>query len=132
MTRAIIIICSIKEIFKITMNQRQKALSNKTVFISCIVPVFNEEAVIQEFIKSLHGELNRLSMHYEIIVVDDGSNDLTLEKLAQLSKEFSIKLLGLSRNFGKEAALTAGLEHCSGDVAILMDADFQHPIEVLS
>lgn len=111
--------------------ERMLALKNKTLFISCIVPVFNEEIIIETFMANLQSTLRELSFRFEIIVVDDGSRDGTLEKLLKLPKNYHIKLLGLSRNFGKEIALTAGLEHTSGDVAILLDADFQHPIEML-
>jgi glycosyltransferase involved in cell wall biosynthesis len=112
-------------------NQREMKLQNKTIFISCIVPVFNEDAVIGSFIESLQPILRDITDRFEIIVVDDGSRDHTLEIVRHLSKEYQVKVLALSRNFGKEIALTAGLEHCSGDVAILLDADFQHPIEVI-
>lgn len=110
---------------------RQEALKNKSVFISCIVPVYNEAANVSEFFPKLQRYLQNLTQHHEIIVIDDGSKDNTVEKLLMLPKDCPIKLLGFSRNFGKETALTAGLEHCRGDVAILMDADFQHPLEVL-
>lgn len=111
---------------------RQQLIENKEVFISCIVPVFNEEANVQGFLSKLQVCLRNLTNRFEIIVVDDGSADATLEKVKQLPKEYQIKLLGFSRNFGKEIALSAGLDHCKGDVAILMDADFQHPIELLT
>lgn len=111
---------------------RQLALQDKTIFISCVVPVFNEEAVINAFITQLYSALREVTQRFEIIVVDDGSRDLTVEKIRELPKEYQVKLLGLSRNFGKEIALTAGVEHSSGDVVILLDADFQHPLELLS
>ncbi len=110
---------------------RQQAIQNKTVFISCIVPVFNEEANVENFFSSLQETLYTLTNHFEIIVVDDGSRDETIAKLMSLPASYHIKLLAFSRNFGKETALTAGLEHCSGDLAIIMDADFQHPIAVI-
>lgn len=110
---------------------RQLAIQNKNVFISCIVPVFNEEAVIDSFIQKLQDTLRELTNRFEIIVIDDGSRDRTVQKILELPKEHQVKVLGLSRNFGKEVALTAGLEHCSGDVAVLVDADFQHPLEML-
>lgn len=113
------------------MSLRQEALKNKTVFISCIVPVYNEAANVETFFAQLYETLTGLSQRFEVIVVDDGSSDKTIEKLLSLPKAYRIKLIGLSRNFGKETALTAGLEHSSGDVAILMDADFQHPLDVL-
>ncbi len=113
------------------INQRQMQLDNKSVFISCVVPVFNEEAVVESFIEALHATLAALTNHYEIIVVDDGSQDQTVSRIMALPASSRVKLLGFSRNFGKEVALTAGIEHARGDVAILMDADFQHPLEVL-
>ena len=111
--------------------QRQLVLHNKNVFISCVVPVFNEEAVIEPFITQLQTTLGALTTRYEIIVVDDGSRDETIAKVRLFTKNCHVKLLGLSRNFGKEVALTAGLEHASGDVVVLLDADFQHPLEML-
>lgn len=113
------------------INERQQALQNQAVYISCIVPVYNEEALVEPFFKELSDCLKKLASRYEIIVIDDGSHDKTVEKITQLPSDYHIKLLGLSRNFGKETALTAGLEHCSGDVAIILDADFQHPIDVI-
>lgn len=111
--------------------QRQQALADKTVYISCIVPVYNEVENVESFFTQLHERLKSLAHRYEIIVVDDGSKDATVQKILMLPENNAVKLIGFSRNFGKEIALTAGLEHCSGDVAILMDADFQHPMDVL-
>lgn len=113
------------------LQQRVASLQNKTVFISCIVPVFNEDAVVGAFIEELQKTLHSLTQRFEIIIVDDGSHDQTIEKIRHLPKNYHVKLLGLSRNFGKEIALTAGLEHCSGDAVILMDADFQHPLDLI-
>lgn len=114
-----------------TFSHRIQCIENKDIFISCIVPVYNEQANIETFFPKLAENLAKLSNRFEIIIIDDGSKDETVAKVMQLPKELNIKLLGFSRNFGKETALTAGLENCSGDIAILMDADFQHPIEVL-
>jgi polyisoprenyl-phosphate glycosyltransferase len=113
------------------MMQRNQAVAEKRVFISCIVPVYNEISGIENFLAALTESLTALTAHYEIIVIDDGSQDGTQAKLLELTDRFSLRLLGFSRNFGKEMALTAGLQHCSGEVAILMDADFQHPLELL-
>lgn len=114
-----------------SIEERQKHLQQKRVHISCVVPVYNEEANIDAFINQLQTTLQDLTHEYEIIIVDDGSRDNTLAVANQLTKNNHIKLLGLSRNFGKEVALTAGIEHSSGDVVILMDADFQHPTAIL-
>lgn len=113
------------------LEDRQKLLKDKQVFISCVIPVFNEEANVIPFVEKLRHELQNITQQFEIIVVDDGSRDETLAKLIQFPKGKQVKVLGLSRNFGKEVALTAGIEHSSGDVVVLMDADFQHPIEVI-
>jgi glycosyltransferase involved in cell wall biosynthesis len=112
--------------------KRKQAIENKDVFISCIVPVFNEELNVCAFFAKLQACLQQLTSRFEIIVVDDGSHDSTVAKVLELPKEYQIKLLKFSRNFGKEIALLAGLEHASGDVTVLMDADFQHPIELIS
>lgn len=112
-------------------NKRLQLIENKELFISCIVPVFNEQLNIDRFLTELMACLVRLTNQYEIIVVDDGSKDATIATVCKLTDNSPVKLLGFSRNFGKEIALTAGLEHCKGDVAILIDADFQHPIELI-
>jgi glycosyltransferase involved in cell wall biosynthesis len=114
------------------LSERKRAIENKAVFISCVVPVYNEEAVIESFIRELKGYLAQLTQHYEIVIVDDGSRDNTVQKVLSFSSDSEVKLLTLSRNFGKEAAMTAGLEHCKGEVVVLLDADFQHPFEVLT
>ena len=113
------------------LENRHQAINSKNVYISCIVPVFNEEANVKHFFAKLQEGLRTMTSRFEIIVIDDGSRDATVEQLLLLPPEYGIKLIAFSRNFGKEIALTAGLEHCSGDVAVIMDADFQHPIETL-
>jgi glycosyltransferase involved in cell wall biosynthesis len=110
---------------------RRQKLQDHALFISCVVPVFNEDAIVASFIESLKHKLETLTHHYEIIMVDDGSRDQTVQCILPYTKDHRVKLLGLSRNFGKEIALTAGIEHASGEVVILMDADFQHPIETI-
>ncbi len=114
------------------LSKRKQFVEKKEIFISCVVPVYNEELNVCTFFPKLQTCLNGLTQHFEIIVVDDGSRDATVEKILQLPKEYRIKLLKFSRNFGKETALMAGLEQVTGDVAILMDADFQHPMALLS
>lgn len=112
-------------------SERKHLIESKHVFISCVVPVYNEVELIIPFFTELQAYLRGLTDRFEIIAVDDGSRDQSLQKLLDLPSDYCVKVLGFSRNFGKETALTAGLEHCSGDVAILMDADFQHPLDVL-
>lgn len=110
---------------------RKSLIKNRDIFISCIVPVYNEEKVINLFLKELYKTIATLSHIYEIIVVDDGSTDNTFLEIKNIATEIPIKILRLSRNFGKEAALTAGLENCQGQVVIFIDSDFQHPISLI-
>ena len=96
--------------------------------LSIIAPVFNEEDVVQQFYTSLVEALEPLSMDVEMVFVDDGSTDGSLRLLSKLQEVDSrINIIELSRNFGKEAAVTAGLDHCSGDAAIIIDVDLQDP-----
>lgn len=106
--------------------------SKKAKLISCIVPVYNEETVIAEFIAALNKTLKQLPYSFEILVVDDGSQDNTPAIIEQLRTKYSFRYIRFSRNFGKENALSAGLDHTRGDAAILLDSDFQHPLELLS
>ena len=101
--------------------------------ISVIVPVYNEEADIYNFItRSLLPAVEKNNYDYELILVNDGSTDHTLEILQQLSKENKhIVTLSLSRNFGKEPALSAGLAYARGDAALTIDADGQQPPELI-
>jgi len=95
--------------------------------ISCVVPAYNEAGNLPRLLETLTAELRRLSGRWEVIVVDDGSRDATGEALRPWLERPGVRLLQLSRNFGKEAALSAGLEHARGDVVVLLDADLQHP-----
>lgn len=104
---------------------------SQSVLISYIVPVYNEEQVIQDFIAALIETLQTLSFSYEIILVDDGSQDNTLSIVYQLRSQYNLRYLRFSRNFGKENALTAGLALAKGNAVILMDADFQHPLTLI-
>lgn len=97
-------------------------------FITVIIPVYNEESQICENIEIIRKHLAETGMDYMILLVDDGSTDGTWFRLKIISEEIpGIKALRLSRNFGKEAALCAGLEAFEGDACIIMDADLQHP-----
>lgn len=115
----------------INLSNRPVKLAARQVVISCVVPVLNEASLIEAFIKALSSQLNQYSDHYEIIVVDDGSSDTTFELLRDLSVHYPIKALQLSRHFGKEKAITAGLKHVNGDVCVIIDADFQHPLATI-
>jgi dolichol-phosphate mannosyltransferase len=102
--------------------------------VSVVCPAYQEEDVLPIFHRELGQVLTALEETYrfEIIYVDDGSRDGTLACLRQLAKDDSrVRYLSLSRNFGHQAALTAGLEHATGDAVISMDSDLQHPPAVL-
>jgi glycosyltransferase involved in cell wall biosynthesis len=114
----------------IEISERKELLANKKVKISCIAPAHNEEEQIANFISALSSKLKEVSDVFEILIIDDGSTDKTLEKIYSNINN-NVKVIVLARNFGKENALAAGLEHASGDVAILIDADFQHPIDLI-
>lgn len=104
----------------------------KAFFISIIVPCYNEEEVVSIFLEKVNTILEKINQPYEIIFVNDGSRDNTLQKLLFLKNTFDhIRIINLSRNFGKEAALTAGLDSAKGDVIIPIDADLQHPPELI-
>jgi glycosyltransferase involved in cell wall biosynthesis len=99
--------------------------------ISVVVPAFNEADNLPALLTELEPALRSLTDRWEILLVDDGSRDTTAEAIAPWLRRPGVRYLRLSRNFGKEAALTAGIDHAEGDVAVLMDADGQHPVAVL-
>jgi polyisoprenyl-phosphate glycosyltransferase len=100
--------------------------------VSIVVPAYNEDDVILEFNRRLSIVRQKLLMPSEVIFVNDGSSDNTLELLRTLkSADPTIGIVDLSRNFGKEIALTAGLDYARGDVVVVIDADLQHPPELI-
>ncbi|MFI0227244.1 glycosyltransferase family 2 protein [Streptomyces lydicus] len=101
--------------------------------LSVVVPCYNEEAVVTRFDAALRAVLERLGVAYEVCYVDDGSADGTLARLRGLAQRHraTTRYLSFSRNFGKEPAMLAGLRAATGDAVILMDADLQHPPELI-
>lgn len=100
--------------------------------ISVVVPAYNEQEVLPEFHRRLSAVLDSVGAEREVIYVNDGSRDATLAVLKALqATDQSITILNLSRNFGKEIALTAGLDHTRGDAVVVIDADLQDPPELI-
>ncbi len=98
---------------------------HESPFVSCVVPAFNEAPTLPSLLEQLRDFLGSHFERWEIVVVDDGSSDDTAAVLASYAGV--VRQVALSRNFGKEAALTAGLDRADGDIVILLDADLQHP-----
>lgn len=103
----------------------------QTFSLSCVIPTFNEADHLADFLAALHLELSSLVPQHEMIVINDGSQDSTEEVMQTMLATYPVRYLSLSRNFGKEAALTAGIDHARGDVVLLIDADFQHPLALI-
>lgn len=103
--------------------------------ISIIVPSYNEEQSLPFFYEEIYKtgeEFRKLDVEFELLFIDDGSKDKTLEVIKSLkTKDERVHFVSFSRNFGKEAAIYAGLENCHGDYAVLMDADLQDPPKYL-
>lgn len=102
--------------------------------LSIVVPCYNEENVIETFYEKLMEITDKISKKYdyEVIFVDDGSKDETFSKMKGLrEKNNKIKIISFSRNFGKEAGIHAGLSNSTGELTVVMDADLQHPPEIL-
>lgn len=100
--------------------------------ISAVIPAYNEDQSISACVSSVKTALERAGASFEILVVDDGSSDATWQRVEdEHGRDARVKGIRLSRNFGKEAALTAGLEMAQGLAVIVLDADMQHPPEVI-
>ena len=107
--------------------------NTESPLISIVIPCHNEETNIKWFFDSLNTELLKIKNYrFEYIFVDDGSSDKTIEQIKALANRYNeIKYLSFSRNFGKEAATTAGIENSHGDAVIMIDSDGQHPNEMI-
>jgi len=100
--------------------------------LSIIIPVFNEREVLPLCLQRLNTVTKQLGIATELLFIDDGSQDGSAEYLAmQATMESSIRVIMLSRNFGKEAALTAGLDYARGEAVVFLDADLQDPPELI-
>src|SRR3989304_4158482 len=102
------------------------------ILLSIVVPAYNEEEVLSEFHKRTATVLDSLATVAEIIYINDGSTDNTLAVIQRLREsDPRVAIIDLSRNFGKEIALTAGLDHARGDAIVVIDADLQDPPELI-
>jgi glycosyltransferase involved in cell wall biosynthesis len=100
--------------------------------LSVVIPVFNEGVNIGPLCARITSVLERITSRWEIVFVDDGSADDTLQRIrAESTRDPRIGAVSFSRNFGKEIALAAGLDHARGDAVVIMDADLQHPPEMI-
>ena len=115
------------------MNNSSETNKKNKKLISIITPFFNDEEVVEDFHDSLSEIINKLPDYaFEMICIDDGSSDQTLSELLKKAEKNEIyHLIELSRNFGKEAALTAGLDRSNGEAAIILDSDLQDPPELI-
>jgi len=105
---------------------------NAGIDISVVIPLYNEEGGLSELYGRLTKTLEQVSPNYEIIFVNDGSTDMTLQEIKLLSQQNSrVKFLSFSRNFGHQIALTAGLKYAGGEAVIIMDGDLQDPPELI-
>ncbi|MDW8465010.1 MAG: glycosyltransferase family 2 protein [Chloroherpetonaceae bacterium] len=100
--------------------------------LSVVIPVYNEEASLEELYRRLKSVLDALGRNYEVILVNDGSRDRTAEILAKIcQRDARFRALHFARNFGHQAAVTAGIDYASGKAIMIMDADLQDPPEII-
>jgi glycosyltransferase involved in cell wall biosynthesis len=112
---------------------RTTIMMSKGKLVSIVAPFYNEGEGVEAFYQAIRGMLDSVpDTHFEVICVDDGSRDDTLQRLiALIDRDVRFSVIELSRNFGKEAALTAGLDAAKGDAVIPIDADLQDPPELI-
>jgi glycosyltransferase involved in cell wall biosynthesis len=107
-------------------------LRERKVVLSVVIPCMNEQQVLKETHQRVLAVLEKALVDFEIVYVDDGSTDATADVLRELQLQDSrVRVVRFSRNFGHQIAITAGLEHASGDAAVILDADLQDPPEVI-
>jgi polyisoprenyl-phosphate glycosyltransferase len=109
-----------------------KNINMSTTEMCVVIPAYNESDVLPQLIQELHFVIGALNISYQIVVVNDGSSDRTEEVLDAISsKDPQVISVNLSRNFGKEAAMAAGLAQAEGNCIVFIDADMQHPTDLI-
>ena len=100
--------------------------------LSIIIPIYNEEQIIPELYKRLSESAQEITTDYELIFINDGSLDNSLLELMKLSNEDEkVFFINFSRNFGHQIAVTAGIDHCTGNAVVIIDGDLQDPPELI-
>src|SRR3712207_4801916 len=111
---------------------RKMTLEREGAMVSIVIPVFNEEENIQELYRRILAIMKHVHLPFELIFVDDGSTDKSLDIMLELSeKNKNVQIVQLSRNFGHQLAIIAGIDHAYGEAVIMMDSDLQHPPELI-
>ncbi|MDR1569121.1 MAG: glycosyltransferase family 2 protein [Oscillospiraceae bacterium] len=114
------------------MMDKQLGSSADDIYLSIIIPVYNEQASITECSRRLTDTIQNIGVQYELIFVDDGSQDRSLSILTELQKQDDhVKVVSFARNHGHQLAVTAGLDYASGDAIVIIDADLQDPPELI-
>src|SRR5688500_5323158 len=107
-------------------------LEREGTMISIVVPVFNEEESLPELYRRISTVMKQVCLSFELIFVDDESTDRSLEIMLEFSeKDKNVKIIQLSRNFGHQLAIIAGIEYTHGEAVVTMDSDLQHPPELI-
>ncbi len=105
---------------------------NRVVELSVVIPIYNEELIIDELYKQLSESVSKITSDYELIFVNDGSRDNSFSKISQLAAvDKKVFFINFSRNFGHQIAVTAGIDSCSGNAIVIIDGDLQDPPELI-
>ncbi len=112
-------------------DKKDTTLTSRSVLFTVIVPCFNEAEVLPEFQKQTLAVLDQMQVPYELLYVNDGSTDATQALIDQYTQNLGVRALHLSRNFGKESAMNAGIDYAKGQAIIFMDADLQDPPQLI-
>lgn len=116
----------------VVKSDQTPSVRSQAFTLSCVVPVFNEGAGIDAFLRALQATAAAITPDFEIVLINDGSTDDSGARILAADVASKLRYLELSRNFGKEIAVQAGLDAATGDCVVILDADFQHPLEMIA